>query len=168
MYWPVGTPRIYAAKLPAVISPPVYDSDDGSAELVRNSLSASSGSGNGDGEDDEGFEEVKELPEEEDDDALGQDGQKVGEKEVVDQDMLDVPKKNRADRADSTTSSISGLGKDGEPGRGDIIALKVARNGFLFATITASELTIWQMKVSKLIRFSYHTHQVTERGLQEC
>ncbi|KAH0607581.1 uncharacterized protein H6S33_002615 [Morchella sextelata] len=151
MYWPVGTPRIYAAKLPAVISPPVYDSDDGSAELVRNSLSASSGSGNGDGEDDEGFEEVKELPEEEDDDALGQDGQKVGEKEVVDQDMLDVPKKNRADRADSTTSSISGLGKDGEPGRGDIIALKVARNGFLFATITASELTIWQMKPTAVV-----------------
>lgn len=144
MYWPLGTPRIYAAKLPATSSPPTYDSDDDSAELVRNSLSASSGSERGE----EDFEEVKEVPEDDDEDALGQDGQKVGEKEVVDQDMLEVPKK-KIGKADSAASSISGAGKDNDQGRGDIIALKVARNGFLFAAVTGSELTIWQMKVSE-------------------
>lgn len=144
MYWPLGTPRIYAAKLPATSTPPVYDSDDGSAELVRNSLSTSSGID----EEEEDFEKVKELPE---DDDEAQDGQKVGEKEVVDQDMLEVPKrKGPGKRIDSRASSVSAGAEEGAE-EGDIIALKIARNGFLFATITGSELTIWQMKVSSYL-----------------
>lgn len=127
MYWPLGTPRIYAAKLPAVSAPPVYDSDDESAELVRNSLSGSSGAG-----DDDDFAAVKELADDEDEEEEeARDGQKIGEKEVADQEV----------------SKQTESAEDAEPETG-IIALKVARNGVLFATVTSAELTIWQMKAS--------------------
>lgn len=126
MYWPLGTPRIYAAKLPTVSAPPVYDSDDDSAELVRNSLSGSSGAGEED-------DEVKELAE--DDEEEARDGQKIGEKEVADE----VPQR----------TDVAATAEDGgvEIAVG-ILSLKVARNGVLFATVTAAELTIWQTKAS--------------------
>lgn len=126
MYWPLGTPRIYAAKLPTVSAPPVYDSDDDSAELVRNSLSGSSGAGEED-------DEVKELAE--DDEEEARDGQKIGEKEVADE----VPQ-----RTDVATAAEDG----GVEIAAGILSLKVARNGVLFATVTATELTIWQTKAS--------------------
>lgn len=128
MYWPLGTPRIYVAKLPAVSVPPVYDSDDDSAELVRNSLSGSSGAGE---EDDDS--NVKELAE--DDEEETRDGQKIGEKEVADE----VPQQTDEDVDVEIPAAAAAIG---------VLALKVARNGVLFATVTAAELTIWQTKAS--------------------
>lgn len=133
MYWPLGTPRIYAAKLPAVSAPPIYDSDDDSAELVRNSLSSSSGVGEED-------DEVKELADDDEDEA--RDGQKIGEKEVADE----IPQQRTDPVVDDADADI-------ETG---ILALKIARNGVLFATITAAELTIWQTKASMRAPFLFY------------
>lgn len=135
MYWPLGTPRIYVAKLPAVSAPPVYDSDDDSAELVRNSLSGSSGAG-----EDDDDSNVKELAE--DDEEETRDGQKIGEKEVADE----VPQRTDEDGDVEAPAATAATG---------VLALKVARNGVLFATVTAAELTIWQTKVSARAGFFF-------------
>ncbi|KAL7276296.1 WD40 repeat protein [Rhizina undulata] len=138
MYWPLGAPRIYAAKIPAASSPHIYDSDDSSAELVRNSLSLSSV----DNDTDE-FEEVNEEPEEEEDES-----RKVGEKEVADQESIEAPEKKEKGRAkDSAANGEDGRNRD----KRNIVALKVARNGLVFATITTSELTIWQTKPTAVV-----------------
>jgi hypothetical protein len=126
MYWPIGAPRVYKAKVPPPEAPVEYDSD-GSAELVRNSLSLS----NPVPEDSDQNGSTKGSTEDE------YEGRKVGEQEVEDEESL--PETIAQGMADITLD---------EETRSHILALRVARSGTLFATVTRAELTIWQMKVS--------------------
>jgi len=131
MYWPIGAPSIYAAKIPPPATGIDYDSDE-SAELVRNSLSLSPAPA----EDGDETDLPKETVEDE------EDGRKVGEREVEDEESLpETP--TAQDEQESTTSD----GAQDDESRTHIVALRVARTGSLFATIARAELTIWQMKV---------------------
>jgi hypothetical protein len=149
MYWPLGTPRIYAAKLPPDYSPPAYDSDDGSVEFVQNSPSLSP---KYDEEDEDDYEQVNdEEDDDEDEDENTQQGKKVGEKEVMDQELREAPRQRFKGKGIDRTRGNMPVGEQGEEQKRHILSLKVARNGMLFATITSSELTIWQMKVGVFI-----------------
>lgn len=118
MYWPVGAPRIYAAKLPVPsIPPPSYDSRNPSTSSVRASTDS--------GPNPPAAASVDESSEDE--------NRKVGEQEVVDED----------EDAKAPPPPTPEQHQDAS----HIIALKVARNGNLFATVTSAELTIWQTKV---------------------
>jgi hypothetical protein len=142
MYWPIGVPRVYKANVPPPEAPIDYDSD-GSAELVRNSLSLSnapledpdqSGSAKGSTEDDD-------------------EGRKVGEQEVEDEESLPET---------SAHGGEKGMGDSAldEATRTHILALRVARSGVLFATITRAELTIWQMKVGPAVEMRRNSADV--------
>lgn len=146
MYWPLGTPRIFAAKLPPDSLPPEFDSDDDSAELVQSSPSLSS---KYDEEDEDDYERVNgEEDDDDDEDESAQQGKKVGEKEVMDQELKEAPRqRSKRKGIDRTTRGTLSVGEHEEEQKRNILSLKVARNGMLFATITSSELTIWQMKV---------------------
>lgn len=129
MYWPVGPPRIFAAKAPSSEHLPEYDSDDSdSAEVVRNRISLSSGP-----------EDIESLPENREYSSEGEHtdvSQKVGEQQVFEDVELPLS---------SSSESRPKLRFDDET-RAHIVALSVARGGMLFASITVSDLTIWQTK----------------------
>lgn len=131
MYWPIAAPRVYVARVPPPAVPIDYDSE-GSAELVRHRLSVSSAADDPDQND-----SVKGSTEDED------EGRKVGEKEVEDEESLpDTPSaSSRGNQHQNSTNSSP------NEELSHIIALRVARNGHLFATVTKTELTIWQTKV---------------------
>ena len=154
MYWPLGTPRIYAAKHPPDSSPPAYDSDDGSGELIQNSPSLLLRDDNDNDDDDDDYEKVNNEDGEGDDDdgENSQEGKKVGEKEVMDQELREAPPppppRSMGKGTDQKIRNQPTGGKE-EERKKHILSLKVARSGMLFATITASELTIWQMKVGE-------------------
>jgi hypothetical protein len=132
MYWPIGAPRVYTAKTPPFTTPIDYNSDD-SPDLVRTSVSDSS-----EAVETEPSDSLKESTEDED------DGRKIGEKEVEDEESL--PEIPRNTHNGETLSSESGDAAEAES-MSHIIALTVARSGLLFATVTRSDLTIWQTKV---------------------
>jgi hypothetical protein len=131
MYWPIRAPTIFVAKVPPPSQSIDYDSEE-SAELVRHSLSI------GSVPDDEGNEAGKEATDEE------EEGRKIGEKEVEEDGSTsgtsDAEDKLRNGEAESALVNS-------EETRSHLVALRVARSGLLFATITRSELTIWQTKV---------------------
>ncbi|KAI5818466.1 RIC1-domain-containing protein [Pyronema omphalodes] len=135
MYWPIRAPTIFVAKVPPSSQSIDYDSEE-SAELVRHSLSI------GSVPDDEGNEAGKEATDEE------EDGRKIGEKEVEE----DGSSSGTSDVEDKLRNgeSESALG-NGEETRSHLVALRVARSGLLFATITRSELTIWQTKPTAVV-----------------
>jgi hypothetical protein len=132
MYWPLGAPRIYAAKVPLALTSD-YDSEE-SAELIRNSLSASSAN-----EERDLIESAKETTEDED------EGRKIGEQEIQYEESLPDTSPTvdaRENERDSTSSEAMKA-----EARSHVVALRVARSGLVFATVTTAELTIWQTKV---------------------
>lgn len=132
MYWPIGAPRVYKAKVPPPEAPLEYDSD-GSAELVRNSLSLP----HAPQEDSEQTDWSKGSTDDDD------EGRKVGEQEVEDEESLPETSAHSAHGA--------GNGALDEATRSHILALRVARSGTLFATVTRAELTIWQTKPTAVV-----------------
>ncbi|CUS15732.1 unnamed protein product [Tuber aestivum] len=169
MYWPLGTPRIYAAKPPLDSSPPAYDFDDGSGKLIQNSPSLLLRDGDGgdgdeddhcervnneDGEDDDDDDDDDDDEDDEDDGENSQEGKKVEEKEIIDLELRGAllppwPKGKGTDL--KIRNHQSALGREEEERRKHILSLKVARSGMLFATITVSDLTIWQMKPTAVV-----------------
>lgn len=135
MYWPVGAPRIYAAKLPIPsIAPPSYDSRNHSTSSARASTDSTA--------------EPTPPAAASVDECSEDENRKVGEQEVVDEDeeAKALPQPTPEQHQDAS----------------HIIALKVARNGSLFATVTSAELTIWQTKVRG------HTCSYPERAEQSA
>ncbi|KAF8542696.1 RIC1-domain-containing protein [Trichophaea hybrida] len=134
MYWPIRAPRVYTAKVPPPSISIDYDSEE-SAELVRHSLSFSSAPDDADQSD-----SIKGSTEDED------EGRKVGEREVQVEDEESLPE-SAGDKVRASTVSAA----LDEETRSHIIALRVARSGLLFATVTRAELTIWQMKPTAVV-----------------
>ena len=157
MYWPIRAPRVYVAKIPPPSIPIDYDSEE-SAELVQHSLSFSStaaataatatAAAAADGDNAADPEGSRQGSTEDED----EEGRKVGEKEVEveDDEASETPgagAKTAAAAARSPPTLAASTGQD-EATRSHIVALRVARSGLLFATVTRAELTIWQTKVS--------------------
>ena len=132
MYWPIAAPRVYVARVPPPAVPIDYDSE-GSAELVRRRLSVSSAVTDAEADPDVNGS-TKNCVEEED------EGRKVGEQEVEDEESL-------PDTPGATSHHHRRSSESCDEARSHITAIRVARNGHLFATITRTELTIWQTKV---------------------
>ena len=132
MYWPIGAPRVYAAKVPQPSISLEYDSEDAAEFSRHNRLSISSVP-----DDPEHPESTKGSIDDED------EGRKIGEQEVEDEESL--PETPSAQSGRGPTRSTSN-----EESRTHIVALRVARSGMLFATVTRAELTIWQMKVGQM------------------
>ena len=126
MYWPIGAPRIYAAsdnKTPKGHAP-----DDG-PNIQQSGISG-------------GVEAVGTVDETVGsgvDVGNGETGSKAGEK--------DDENDNHLNQRPGDGLSLSGPQTPSSNGSGGIIGLRVSRNGFMFATITTTTLTIWQTRV---------------------
>ena len=151
MYWPIRAPRIYVAKIPPPSIPIDYDSEE-SAELVQHSLSFSStaavaaAAAAADGDDAADPEGSRQESTEDED----EEGRKVGEKEVEveDEEPSETPSAGAKTAAARSPPTLAASAAQDEATRSHIVALRVARSGLLFATVTRAELTIWQTKVS--------------------
>jgi hypothetical protein len=140
MYWPIGPPRIYAASSSRSGRDHSVVSDDDAA-----SRETTEGSGS-----------LLEPP------SIGSDGRIDGSVELapsvstpvtpgtpftpgikpVEQDTTTQPITPYLEH-DASLPSIS----PGQAGKEPLLALRVSRNGHLFAVITSTSLTIWQTKV---------------------
>ena len=163
MYWPLGTPRIFSSKVTNAVT--TYDSDDHNETETLVALSPAD-----DTEDPNSRSRGKNsLPV--NDTLLKGDNAAVGEEP----DDLEKLKVRGGEAAGSNTHAsrkeslgphraLGGLMGDGiksessldvtfseelndQAANNAILALKMSRNGALFATITITELTIWQTKV---------------------
>ncbi|KAI9847884.1 MAG: hypothetical protein M1838_000692, partial [Thelocarpon superellum] len=142
MYWPIGAPRIYAATNPAPSPDHVLDSDDDAGS--RASLLA---------------QQTRDLdltsevvvpsthgppaP-----DASAREGEGARERDdgtATDEPATDEPATDEP-ATDEPASRPSSSGTSTTIKDGAIIGLCVSRSGHLFATITASSLTIWQTR----------------------
>ena len=139
MYWPLGAPRIFAAKVPG--GPVVtYDSDDSEAQ-PRIGNSASTKQQEKDGADP--------------DDLLLHDGtHEDGHDGKLDPSSASGGLRPKLDKKSGSSLDVTFTEDEkAQVGSRNLIALKMSRNGALFATITISELTIWQTKVAMTMNF---------------
>lgn len=143
MYWPVGTPRVYATSSTQTasfnlvvshdgLSPPpappedATDKADKASLLTSDSASASS------------YDIVPPTP------VTPITPQTPGINSV-EHDLLDSA-------SEASTSNEPAPVPAAIPLKEPILALRVARPGHLFAVITATSMTIWQAKVRRLLR----------------
>lgn len=144
MYWPLGAPRVYAAKIPGIGS--TYDSDDDGSIIAASPI-------------EEPSEASGKLPETPEGNELSAKPVEVAE-DHTERKVKDVVNGNeglhpgRLEEAGKSGSSLDVTFTDTADeekkrthGSRDLLALKMSRNGALFATVTASELTIWQTRV---------------------
>jgi RAB6A-GEF complex partner protein 1 len=127
MYWPIGTPRIYAAtkfNVGGRIAQPETHAAEGPT------LKATESS---DGEDSE-ISNGKVQPRR-DENAVSSKGRK-------------------ASRRPTLLRTTTAAGAQDEEIGGEIVAMKLSRSGHLFATITSSTLSIWQTKVGYSLFFT--------------
>lgn len=130
MYWPLGTPRIFYAK--GSNSPTTYDSDDAHDSETLVAVSPND------------FGEITGT-------GLRSEGRKLGKEkeEEAGSASLQSSSTSHIDNKKSRSSLNVTISEDvnKKAGSSAILALKMSRNGALFATINISELTIWQTKV---------------------
>ena len=165
MYWPLGTPRIFSSKVTNAIT--TYDSDDHNETETLVALSPADDTENPNSRS-RGKNSILV------DDSSLKDNHGVGEEEPDDLEKLKARGEGGEAAGSSTYTSrkeslgphraLSGLLEDGiksessldvtfseevndQAANNAILALKMSRNGALFATITCTELTIWQTKV---------------------
>jgi hypothetical protein len=121
MYWPVGAPKIYAASNHELARSAKHDDNpDDPADTPEPAV-------DGGGHDDGGAAENG-----------GTGAKKSGARS----------KKSR--RSDPASRSVDQLApKRDEHVGGEIIGVRLGRNGYLFATITRCTLTVWQTKVCR-------------------
>lgn len=133
MYWPIGAPRIYAASNSRSPKDRTFEPDDdaesrettdGSGELLE---APSVGSG-GLGEDNDALSGEPPL-------TPKTPGIKPVEQNDGHQTLPLPPSENG--------SYFPGI----DQGRGPLLALRISRQGHIFAVITSTSLTIWQTKV---------------------
>lgn len=148
MYWPLGTPRIFSAKFTNLVT--TYDSDDNTETDTLVALSpvdnveASSSQSHSDN-------------------PLLNNGLGLGKDDPVNSRQKDWPNISSASSphisrdGSSVESKISRPNLDvifseetsGQLASGALLALRMSRNGALFATLSVSEMTIWQTKVRR-------------------
>lgn len=129
MFWPIGSPRVYATSQRQLPPERRITSDDGVNSQPPPAAV------NGRHHEPESAHAAQLRPA--DDDA--------------ERDATVTQGPNGSAPQTSSAANGSLQGNDAETDvDGEIIALRVARNGQLFATITRSTLTIWQTKVSLL------------------
>lgn len=138
MYWPIGAPRIYAASNSGQLKNRIFEPEDdaesretteGSGELL-DTPSVSSG-GLGEGNDALSGQETPLTP-------------KTPGIKPVEQNDGTLPILHNEDG-----SYFPGMTEAKEP----LLALRMSRQGHLFAVITSTSLTIWQTKVLYLLPF---------------
>lgn len=162
MYWPLGTPRIFSLKTTNPIA--TYDSDDKNGTEPLVALSPS--------DDPEATHSRSDKQSLLADDLLLKDDHAVGDEEKEDLEEPGVRGGRGAESGGQTLKkellgphrTFDGLLDNGkksgssldvtfseelndQAANNAILALKMSRNGALFATITITELTIWQTKV---------------------
>jgi hypothetical protein len=123
MYWPIGAPRVYAAskhELNTAISTDGADVEPGKQDAVASTNGTA---------------------------TRGRDGEQERESdEEIDGKAQTEPDCDESDEQVLQNNGLLRRGSDSDPG-GEIVGLKLSRNGHMFATITQSTLTIWQTKV---------------------
>lgn len=118
MYWPLSAPRIYSANIPS--SPP-------------SALNSPTTYESDDGLPSPGAEQGEQH---EDNSNAGTEHDTDGETSGKHSEMVRESKGKEREDGDA----------EGDEGEG-ILDIQVSRNGFIFATITRSDLTIWQSRV---------------------
>jgi hypothetical protein len=138
MYWPVGAPKIYAASNHELARAAKHDdkSDDPSDASESAVLPV-------DGADDDGG------------------GTENGNASTKKSDARSSKKSRRSD-ASAKSVDLLALKRDEHIG-GEIVGVRLGRNGYLFATITRCTLTIWQTKVSVTVLFQALTRIAHDR-----
>jgi hypothetical protein len=140
MYWPIGAPRIYAAPGYKPTAEQIYHSDDGASQTSAITGSEPRQNGSSTTLDSVENEDEGLLP-----NHLTPGTPKTPAIRQVEQDT-------NPDIAPSRPSNVSHL-SDGLPdvAKLPILDLRVSRTGLLFATITATSLTIWQTKPTSIL-----------------
>lgn len=123
-YWPISAPSVFAASKHGLVKECIATSDDG----VQKAKAPTNSRENGDAIPAPGGEELQS--------PLEGDSEKRG---LVNGESA----RNNEENSDEDDPLESEIG-------GEIICLRVTRNGSMFATITRSTLTIWQTKVCML------------------
>jgi hypothetical protein len=124
MYWPVGAPKIYAASNHELARAAKRDDKtDRPSETSESAVLPVDGADDGGGNTENGIAGSK----------------KSG---------VRSSKKSRKSDASSKSVDLLALKRDEHVG-GEIVGVRLGRNGHLFATITRCTLTIWQTKVSR-------------------
>ncbi|KAF2460727.1 hypothetical protein BDY21DRAFT_333237 [Lineolata rhizophorae] len=127
MYWPIGAPRVYAATQLASETGRNVATDDNASEALRGEGSrqhALNGHG-GDAEHDSG---------------LGVEGQ-----------LVDAGEQKESAGMEQSPEEWNADERAEEDIYGEIIGVRLARNGHIFATITRTTLTIWQTKPTVVV-----------------
>jgi RAB6A-GEF complex partner protein 1 len=123
-YWPISAPSVFAASKHGLPKECIATTDDGAQKAKSSSSSRENGNA-----------------------ILTQDGeepQSPAEEASETQALVNGEhERNTEQRSDEEDPLESEIG-------GEIICLRVTRNGSMFATITRSTLTIWQTKVRSL------------------
>ncbi|KAF2401425.1 RIC1-domain-containing protein [Trichodelitschia bisporula] len=133
MYWPIGAPRIYAATRHQLSAAQSGEQPDETPVLVKAPPADADTNGTNTRDRDGGED--------------SEDGETRTSDELEDKGVGNGRKGGERDGAEEDPETALG---------GEIVGLRVARNGHIFATITRSTLTIWQTKptaaVASLIR----------------
>ena len=136
MYWPIGTPRVYAA----------------SKQELSSSNKNSTNSLDEDAADPIQFNVENKPPIDAQPNEVAADQATDDEADELEERRL-IASPSRASKNRNSKSAVlennekTGFDPEDDPG-GEIVGLRVSRNGHIFATITRSTLTIWQTKVS--------------------
>ena len=159
MYWPLGTPRIFSAKVTNSVT--TYDSDDNHEDQSLVAVSPIYDTGNA-------TSSSSSKKAVQSDDLLmaggsAQEVQDVEEREAQEDEAASRVYRSKMEFLDphhALSASLEDGNKSGssldvtfseelneQTANGAILALKMSRNGALFATITVTEMTIWQTKV---------------------
>jgi hypothetical protein len=151
MYWPIGLPRIYAASSSRASDERVVETDDDalSIEIPENSSllrvpSSVIEAGHGEAEDAQDAHPELLSP------TPITPGIKPLEHEF-DENTFKDPDHSTGNYFERPIPQIHK-----EP----ILALRLSRTGFIFATITATSLTIWQTKVIPIPCSKFTTHKI--------
>jgi hypothetical protein len=121
MYWPVGAPKIYAA------------SNHGLARSTKT-----------DNKPDDPPNASESAVDGTDDDAQSAENGDGGAKKS----SRRLSKRSRRSEASARSVDLLAVKRDEHVG-GEIIGVRLGRNGYMFATITRCTLTVWQTKVSR-------------------
>lgn len=149
MYWPLGTPRIFSAKVTNLVT--TYDSDDnpetGTQVPVDNDEDSSSKfySDHPLLDDGPGFEEEGSV------NSLRKDGPNISSTYSL-RTPLRIPRDNASEESKISRSNLEVIFSketNEQLASGALLALRMSRNGALFATLSVCEMTIWQIKVRR-------------------
>jgi hypothetical protein len=134
MYWPVGTPRIYATSSNRASGSDLYVSHDG---LPTPSPDADAGA--------DAPPSPSRSPNKDDDEAP------LATPITPATPAIESVEHAEHGDQESKTSTSRAPEANNVPLKDPILALRVSRTGQMFAVITATSITLWQTKVSALV-----------------